>query len=1178
MMTATDDIEERAVDQVSDFFKYNFAETKAQISQGDRAVSFDGKIVLFTSKERTKDEYQSSIPVQVKGTEVTSYSGSTAKFSRFEKSEFENFQREDGVLVFLVELMKGDRRRESKKIFWSFLDVEALEKILCDMQSSGAKTQSIRLDEIQAPEEFILELRKIAVRRKVMSYGLVKYNHSFLTMGDKSDEFELGVVEGIRKQISTSEFINPESQFNIALRQDCEYIFSRLPQVDSVRVSVIMNKLNIVSESGAILSRELQRFASGIQIIYGILGNDMKGVKVEAQRLIESRADFKWIDLLVYWADKLFDFNLSTRDIRPEVKALIDANCSITRSDDKQFTDIYAKFNDNSAIWKQLYADYLSTADPKTAIKQYQESFRASENFQTRIKSFALRWSIILSEGPSRSIEEMDMLLVEINSLQQNLQSLFHSESQDIRRIQFELQAFIDPKNSVKRVSKLISESQDDDRKYLLGLKLQLLWELGKNDDVIDQLNTFGNDVMTIRIALIVLDIHASRSDCFAIYQFIRHVGESEIEPVQKRSMISLGVQVYCDTLSSMRSSASEEQYHFLINELDHDQLDVPALIKLYAIFYSVEKKGEFLSRLKDEIVSHLAEKTRITDVFELWRVLPTINSIQLTDVVYPYMYALSPQKAMQVIAVVLVNNREFEKAKWFADELSLEDNSFFVLQMKAQIYSGLKEYRSLIKLYFEHPQGNTEYMYYVLVAFNKLHDTVNATNLAKKLVISNNREIRINAALTLIENREDVAASVQLLEKEVLSSAFTDDQINSAFVMSVLGLGDKDQSTKEADIENGWELKHLVLSKSNSKRNVIFAPEKWNISNFSDIEVLDPTSELGMAAAGLSVGETIRTIRSGEEETIITSEPLSLYILHETLKRESGGLDSDKPMKAIKVDDDLSGLFQAMKRFDNSKQITLAFKKVSEFNSFMPLSAVLRPEDIMKAISLLFDDKSIRYVVGTEAIYDKDNRYVLSLSSILFLDWLGLMPLVSKFRNVFVAEGMVTWLQSLIKQELHSNTSGRLALVDGKMRFIEENAETRRPLIERYKRMLSLIASMPQLSVGAVNPKISTIERLDAESVQLAIDQGAVLLTEDSAWQYIVQGEFSAPAGVSVMTLIAQAWLADKNEYQKYFDVLQKAFAKHTGWSISSLSTKFLTTKIDSDSFNRIMNLAKSL
>lgn len=58
---------------------------------------------------------------------------------------------------------------------------------------------SIQLSELQAPEELVVELRKIAVRRKVISYGLVKYNHSFFTMNDKPDEFELSVVEGIRK-------------------------------------------------------------------------------------------------------------------------------------------------------------------------------------------------------------------------------------------------------------------------------------------------------------------------------------------------------------------------------------------------------------------------------------------------------------------------------------------------------------------------------------------------------------------------------------------------------------------------------------------------------------------------------------------------------------------------------------------------------------------------------------------------------------------------------------------------------------------------------------------------------------------------------------------------------------------------------------------------------------------
>lgn len=1177
-MTATDDIEERAVDQVSDFFKYNFAETKAQINQGDRAVSFDGQIVLFTSEERTKDAYQSSIPVQVKGTEVTRYSGNTATFSRFEKSEFENFQREDGVLVFLVELIKGDRRRNSNKIFVSFLDVEALEKILDDLQSSGAKTHSIKLEEIPAPEEFIVELRKIAFRRKVLSYGLVKYNHSFIAMNDLHDEFELNVVKGIKKQISINEYIDPESQFNINLKKDFEHIFNDLPKIDSIRISVIVNKLNTVSAVGAELPVELQSFASGIQVIYGILGHDKQKVEGEIKKLIDSQTDFRWIDLLVYWTQKLYDLNLSSRNIRPELRAIIDANCALMTDNDEWFSEIYDKFSDNSAIWKQLHADFISKVDSKAAIQQYQESFRASDNFQTRIKSLDLRWSIMALEGSSRSIEEMDTLLVDITSLQQNLQSLFHSESQDIRRIQFELQSFIDPKDGLKRVSKLISGSQVDDRKYLMGLKLQLLHELGNNDEAINKFNAVSDDGITVRMALVVLSIFASCTDCSAINKFVRRINASEIEPVQKRLMLSLGVQVYCDTLLSVRLAALEDQSLLLFNEINRDQLDIPALIKIYMVVCSVDRNGEFGVKIEEEIVSHLAEQTKITDVFELWQSLPIVNSIQLADKVYPYMCALTPQKAMQAIAAVLVNNQEFRKAAWFADELSLADNSVFVLQIKAQIYSALKEYHSLTQLYFDHPQGTTEYIYYALVAFKQLRDSVNAIKLARQLVISDNREIRISAALTLVENREDVAVSVKLLEKEILGSAFSDDQINSAYAGLLLGFGDKDRVMEDADIENGWELKHLLFSKSNSKRNIILVPDNWNISNFDDVEVLSPTSEIGVATAGLSAGDKVHTIHADEEETITMSEPLSLYILHETLKRESGGLDSDKPMKTVKIGKDLSGLLEAMKRFDNSKQIKLAFQNVSQLNSFMPLGAVLKPDDVMKAISSIFDDKSIRYVVGTEAIYDEDNRYVLSLSSLLFLDWLGLLPLVSEFRNVFVAEGMVNWFQGLIKQELHSNSSGRLSLVDGKLQFSEENANTRRPIIERYKRMLSVIANMPQLSVEKVDSKISQIERLDADSVQLAIDQDAILLTEDFAWQYILKGEFSAQEGVSVMTLIAQALLCNSNEYQKYFDILQQSFAKHTGWSISSLSKEFLITKFNLDSFNQIMNLIKRL
>lgn len=91
-------IERKAVIAVEQLFLDHSNTIEPHVATGDTEISFDGKAILFSNDEITKESYFSSIPVQVKGTEVEKFSDKTAKFYKFDKQTFKNFQLEDGAV------------------------------------------------------------------------------------------------------------------------------------------------------------------------------------------------------------------------------------------------------------------------------------------------------------------------------------------------------------------------------------------------------------------------------------------------------------------------------------------------------------------------------------------------------------------------------------------------------------------------------------------------------------------------------------------------------------------------------------------------------------------------------------------------------------------------------------------------------------------------------------------------------------------------------------------------------------------------------------------------------------------------------------------------------------------------------------------------------------------------
>jgi hypothetical protein len=136
----------------------------------DKKISWDGTIIVFDNKERKKEFYLGTIPVQIKSVDAKEFSGETVSHE-FDVSDLKNYFKNGGVLLFVVEI-----KNQSNKFFYSMLLPSDLKNILT--KKGGKKTRYIKLayladDNTSQIEntcrEFILHSKK---QRSTIDYSI----------------------------------------------------------------------------------------------------------------------------------------------------------------------------------------------------------------------------------------------------------------------------------------------------------------------------------------------------------------------------------------------------------------------------------------------------------------------------------------------------------------------------------------------------------------------------------------------------------------------------------------------------------------------------------------------------------------------------------------------------------------------------------------------------------------------------------------------------------------------------------------------------------------------------------------------------------------------------------------------------------------------------------------------
>lgn len=148
----------------------NFFPLIPDIPIGDKGISFDGHIDVMENVSEKREAFFGKVPVQVKGTCVEEFSGSTRNFS-LELAHFENFYKVNGAVLFVVEVDSAPNG--NTKIFYKQLLPYELKIIIS--QFGHQKTRSIELRELAETSIYIV-CRQFLIESRKQTINLIENN------------------------------------------------------------------------------------------------------------------------------------------------------------------------------------------------------------------------------------------------------------------------------------------------------------------------------------------------------------------------------------------------------------------------------------------------------------------------------------------------------------------------------------------------------------------------------------------------------------------------------------------------------------------------------------------------------------------------------------------------------------------------------------------------------------------------------------------------------------------------------------------------------------------------------------------------------------------------------------------------------------------------------------------
>lgn len=161
------DIESAAISEIKDSIM-NCDILSPYISENDKEPSWDGFIYIYKNKDKKKKNIQGRVAVQVKG-ELNSNFSSTEIKHRAEITDLRNYQRDNGVIYFVVYINK-ENTRIRKVYFETLTPVKLATLYLKSNENKSYKNIKLRAFPENPENQKIIFLNFLEDSRKQVSY------------------------------------------------------------------------------------------------------------------------------------------------------------------------------------------------------------------------------------------------------------------------------------------------------------------------------------------------------------------------------------------------------------------------------------------------------------------------------------------------------------------------------------------------------------------------------------------------------------------------------------------------------------------------------------------------------------------------------------------------------------------------------------------------------------------------------------------------------------------------------------------------------------------------------------------------------------------------------------------------------------------------------------------------
>ncbi|MBP1905864.1 hypothetical protein J2Z32_002512 [Paenibacillus turicensis] len=295
---------------------------RAEIPEGDKGISFDGKIEVFTDDSEKTESYYGSVPVQVKGTTVNTFSGQERQF-RVSISHLKNYYKNSGVIFFVVEI---DQNRQEKIYYRQLLPLD-LSYMIRSCNSKKSKSTQIELRSIDNTNidricRLFLKEQKhqplsLIEERPFLNNSFNTYNMRSLTIQPtlsnlseifKHDFFVYGVINKLQVPLNKARITTLSRDSTIIIEIDHNpYTFNTYVNIEQNTITITIehvlnltffeNKVNITLISFHSLLSQIKIIPLLIGFIekksIKILDNEISAIRFAEDDLLSFRKDME---------------------------------------------------------------------------------------------------------------------------------------------------------------------------------------------------------------------------------------------------------------------------------------------------------------------------------------------------------------------------------------------------------------------------------------------------------------------------------------------------------------------------------------------------------------------------------------------------------------------------------------------------------------------------------------------------------------------------------------------------------------------------------------------------------------------------------------------------------------------------------------------------------------------